>query len=97
MPGLFLVFLITILPARRFIAFNPWGLAKNWHPVLLALLILGLYVSTFALFSLAQGVLDVSPTGYWLIKFAAFLIVMAFLAAKALPARLRSPNFLIGS
>ena len=29
--GLLLVFLITILPARRFIALNPWGLAKNWR------------------------------------------------------------------
>lgn len=136
--GLLLVFLVTILPARRFIAFNPWGLAKNWNPILLAFLILALYVSTFVLFSLAQGMLDVSNTGYWILKFCyifigllisiglttlweewvvarvfrkdgsfmesvlkvnlvAFLIVMAFLAAKALPARLRSPNFLIGS
>lgn len=134
--GFGLVFLISVLPARRFVAFNPWGLAKGRNPYLLAALVLILYVSTFLLFGLAQGMLDISLAGYWMVKYVyiflgllisiglttfweewvvasllkkegsflesvlkvnllAFLIVMGLLAARALPERLRSPNFLI--
>jgi hypothetical protein len=132
-----LVIIVSILPARRFIQYNPWGLLKSWPPVVLAVVVGVLYFATFLLFYAAMGLLDNSMYAlYWPLKFIyimialiisiflttfweewavvtmakkdgtvlmaalkanliAFLIILAFLAAKTLPERIKAEHFLI--
>jgi len=65
------VFALSVVPAGRLIAFNPWGYFGGFNRFVLAGLVVVLFVATWVLFGLAQEVLESqgSLTVYWLLKF----------------------------
>lgn len=66
-----IIYLLSVVPARRLIKYGPWGYFRRWNPWLLALVVLFLYFISFVLFGISQSILDGldSPLSYWAFKF----------------------------
>ncbi len=70
LPFVVVVFVVSLLPARRLTRFNPWGRFKRINPPGVALGVSLLYLATFFLFAASQGVLFHQGGGpqYWIVK-----------------------------
>lgn len=103
-----IVYVISLLPAKRLMIFKPEWSLKGWKCQAFAAVVTGLFLATWVLFGLAQGVLwsNSSLATYWALKFlyiySALLLSIAlttlweeWVISKFVPHSLKNTSFLL--
>ena len=102
------VYVISLFPAKRLALYRPEWSLKGWKCRAFAAVVTGLFLATWVLFGLAQGVIwnNSSLVKYWILKFlyiySALLVSIAlttlweeWVISKLVPPSLKNTSFLL--